>query len=74
MNSLYKCIKSLGFKNGWKYWRACRSAEKDPEFVLRWADQCEKSAENESDQTIKKALLTWAKTLRLCYEEYDENS
>lgn len=69
-NLLYICIKNLGLKNGVKYWRLCKRAEKDPDFVLDWAERCESAAEQTKNEEEKKMLKNWARTLRVCHEDY----
>lgn len=68
-NSLFNCVKSLGFVLGWRYWRLSQRAAKNPKIVLQWARDCRKKALTfEQDSPDSKAFISWAEELEARYE------
>lgn len=62
---LVRCIRDLGLRVGWKYWRIGNRALRDPELVLAWADLCDEEAAGVLDPRLKVALQDWAQKLRV---------
>lgn len=69
---LLLCINSLGFINGFRYWRLARRAMKRPELCFEWAVNCEGRAlechGRESEEWQK-----WANILRSHYYQWKFN-
>lgn len=62
---LVRCIRDLGLRVGWKYWRMGNRALRDPGLVLAWADLCDDEARETIDPKLKAALQDWAQKLRM---------
>ena len=66
-------VRQLGFKLGIMYFMAYLRALKDPDFVLEWADNCERHArklEFFSENGLEaEACRSWAKELRNCHKQ-----
>lgn len=70
---LVRCLRVLGWRNGWRYWRTQNWAIRNPERVLQWADDCETKADKIEATDPKGAwcFRDWAKRLR---ESYSANA
>lgn len=66
---LVRCLRVLGWRNGFGYWRIQNWAIKNPESVLKWADDCEAEADKieATDQKGAWCFREWAKRLRESY-------
>lgn len=53
------CLKWLGLKTGWRYWRIQARARKDPSIVLQWARDCRLVG-----------LQDWAEQLEVAHEKW----
>lgn len=70
LSRLVRCVKSLGLRLGWKYWRIESKALVNPWLVLQWADNCEREAEHlnaKDEKLIADAHRAWALELRKTY-------
>ena len=72
LHGLVRCVKTLGLRLGWKYWRIQKRATVNPWLVLEWADNCERKADELRDvhPSLAAAHRDWARQLRACYENY----
>src|SRR5437899_1157778 len=59
---LVHCLRVLGLRRGWKYWRCQRLALQDCNFAMRWASNCRREA-IKSDPDTARALIKWAEEL-----------
>ena len=73
---LIDSIRHLGLITGFNYFRAYLAALKDPEFILRWADACDKHARKleffNSNPEEAEASRAWANALRECDRKIKE--
>lgn len=73
---LIMSIKQLGLVTGWRYFQTYLRALKDPEFVLQWADACERHARKleffNPDDPYAEAARHWATALRECDRKIKE--
>jgi hypothetical protein len=76
INILVLSIRNLGIVTGIKYFRSYLRALEDPNFILEWADSCEKHARKleffDPEDPVAEAARHWAKTLRECNKEITE--
>jgi len=42
--SLISCIKGLGLRQGWAYWKLLRKCQDNPQTIEDWASRCSKVA------------------------------
>lgn len=70
-------VQQLGFITGFKYFQTYLRALKDPDFVLEWADTCEKHARKleffNPEEPVAVAARNWAETLRACNRKIREH-
>ena len=45
LRRLVRCVKALGLRLGWKYWRIQNKANVNPWIALQWAENCERMAD-----------------------------
>lgn len=68
---LIHCIRQLGLRVGVMYFSCYLKALKRPEFVLDWAEACEKNARKleffNPNDPMAEAGRSWAAELRKCY-------
>lgn len=66
---LLHCIRVLGWRYGWRYWRVQNYAMRDPGFASRLATRCDEEAEKlqQDDPFGAAAFHCWAKRLRETY-------
>lgn len=70
---LFRCVRSLGLRLGWRYWRIQNRAIVNPWLLLEWADNCDREAERLD--TMDEGLLAnahrqWAVELRSAYDRW----
>lgn len=72
LRRLVRCVRALGLRLGWKYWRIQNKANVNPWIALQWADNCERMADNLRDVNpeLAAAHRDWARQLRAAYESY----
>lgn len=77
---LIQCISQLGIKNGLRYFHAYLKTLRNPEFLLQWADSCEREARrleffnnSEDEEIIATHCRNWAKMLRESYSQFYGN-
>ena len=73
LHRLVRCVRSLGIRLGWRYWRIQNRALVNPWLVLEWADNCDREAERldaMNEGLIAKAHRQWAAELRTTYERW----
>ena len=68
-----RCVRSLGLRLGFRYWKIQNRALVNPWLVLEWADNCDREA-NRLD-ALNEGLLAnahreWAKELRMTYKRW----
>jgi len=67
---LISAINSFGLNLGFRWWKIENFILRDPEFALWWADQCEEEASNDVDENMRRALVGWARCLRMQHREF----
>lgn len=74
---LITSIQQLGIITGIRYFQVYLKALKDPDFILTWADSCEKHARKleffNPEDPIAQAARDWAKSLRDCNRKIREH-
>lgn len=72
---LVRCVRVLGLRRGWRYWRIENWAIKDPSRVLAWAYCCERESKASAleDPAWSKAVGEWAVLLRKHHAIYTAN-
>lgn len=72
LHRLVRCVRALGLRLGWRYWRIQRKAIVNPWIALEWADNCERKADELRDVApeLAAAHRDWARQLRAAYESY----
>lgn len=55
---LIGALKNLGFKSGWKYWKAYLQCQKDPVKLVHWAKACKDEAHRIRTSNPKSTKLT----------------
>lgn len=70
-------IRNLGLVTGIKYFRSYLRALEDPNFILEWADSCEKHARKleffDPQDPVAEAARHWAETLIECNRQIVEH-
>ena len=54
---LVGALKNLGFKSGWKYWKAYLQCQKDPVKLIHWAKACKDEAHRIRTSNLKSTEL-----------------
>lgn len=70
---LVRCVRSLGLRLGWRYWRIQKRALVNPWLVLEWADNCDREAERldaMDERLLANAHRQWASELRTAYDRW----
>ena len=70
---LVRCVRALGLRLGWRYWRIENRALVSPGLVLDWANACDREADA-LDAKREGLLATqhraWAAELRASYVRF----
>lgn len=63
---LFNSIKSLGLRDGFRYWKIYNACKKDPWLVKRWEQVCrwESAKLENSDPKFSQMLEDWANQLK----------
>jgi hypothetical protein len=63
---LFNSIKSLGIRNGFRYWKIYNACKKDPWLVKRWeqVSRWESAKIESSDPQLSQILEGWANQLK----------
>lgn len=69
LHRLVGCVRSLGPKLGWKYWRIGEKARNHPELITAWATRCRREAII-APEPFRSAYLKWAEELETCLEKW----
>jgi hypothetical protein len=70
---LVQCVRSLGLRNGLRYWRLQNAAINDPNVALFWAHEARRRAKKlrKSGQVSEaEAFEKWAKGLKRTHRDY----
>lgn len=74
---LFLSVQQLGLVTGFRYFQTYLRALKDPNFVLEWADACEKHARKleffDPEDPMAEAARNWAENLRACNRKIKEH-
>ena len=72
LHRLVGCVRALGWRLGWKYWRIQNKASVNPWIALQWAESCERKADELRDTApeLSAAHRDWARQLRAAHESY----
>ena len=72
LKRLVRCVRTLGLRTGWRYWRLENRAIVNPWIALEWADNCDAMAEklHASKPALAAAFRDWARELRHAFERY----
>jgi len=69
-------VQHLGLVTGWRYFKSYLRALEDPNFILEWADACDKHARKleffNEEPHVAEAARHWAKVLRECDQQIKE--
>ena len=70
---LVRCVRALGLRLGWRYWRIENRALVNPWLVMDWANACEREAD--ALDAKREGLLAaqhraWAAELRSSYARF----
>ena len=70
---LVRCVRALGLRLGWRYWRIENRALVNPGLVLDWANACDREAD--ALDAKREGLLAmqhraWAAELRASYARF----
>ena len=68
-----RCVRALGLRLGWRYWRLENRALVNPWLVIEWAENCEREAEHldmKNEGLLAKQHRAWAAELRASYERF----
>jgi hypothetical protein len=69
-------VQQLGIITGFRYFQTYLRALKNPNFVLEWADACEKHARKleffDPENQEAEVARSWAESLRACDREIRE--
>lgn len=70
---LVRCVRVLGLRLGWRYWRIETRALVNPWLVLDWANACEREADAldaKREGLLAKQHRAWAAELRASYARF----
>jgi len=70
LRRMVSCVRVLGIRSGWKYWRIGERARKYPALVAQWADNCRHEADVCDVEELSKALRGWADELDRHYARW----
>lgn len=73
MRRLFRCIRALGLSQGLKYWRIENACIREPDRVIKWAENCEREvARCAARGDFHGALMFsgWARELRIAHFAY----
>jgi hypothetical protein len=75
LRRLVHCVRVLGVRTGFRYWRIENWAIKDPSLVLAWANACDFEADRCASTAPKTsaAFRGWAAALRRSHATYTVN-
>ena len=68
-----RCVRALGLRLGWRYWRLENRARVNPWLVIEWAENCEREADAldmQNEGLLAKQHRAWAAELRASYERF----
>ncbi len=71
LDRLVSCVRSLGPKLGWRYWRIGEQARNHPELITAWATRCRREAII-APEPWRSAYLKWAEELETCLERWQQ--
>lgn len=70
-------IKQLGLITGLRYFNTYLKALRDPNFILEWAESCDRHARKleffNPDDPLAEAARHWASSLRECNKQITEH-
>lgn len=70
---LVRCVRSLGLRLGWRYWRIQNRALVNPWLVLEWANACDREAavlDAKREGLLAAQHRAWAAELRASYARF----
>ena len=73
MALLARCLRVLGWRLGWRYWRVAGRARRDHGMVAAWAFRCRREAIAASEP-YRSAYLKWAEELEAFKAMQDEKT
>ena len=73
MALLVRCIRVLGWRLGWRYWRIGERGRRKPKIVEAWALRCRREAIAASEP-YRSAYLKWAEELEAFKAMQDEKT
>lgn len=73
LRRLVRCVRALGLRLGWRYWRIENRALVNPWLVLDWAEACEREAaelDAKREGLLAAQHRAWAAELRASYARF----
>ena len=73
LSRLVRCVRALGLRLGWRYWRIENRALVNPWIVLDWANACDREADvldKKREGLLAEQHRAWAAELRASYARF----
>src|SRR5665213_529226 len=71
LQRLVRCVRALGWRLGWRYWRIQNKVLKNPDAAKEWAIRCRKEA-IVSPKELSDCFLDWAVKLEASMEKWEQ--
>lgn len=74
IKNLFYCVKSLGFKRGWRYYKLNEKLKKNKTLAYEALKALRERVSTEEDEETKLIVESFADLMELCIKNYQERN